>query len=160
MENNYPKAYKEVVEVLKFIPEESVKKIPQAVIDTFKARMDNDYNFKVDTNKSFEEQNLLEETKAIFANIFRDYWATPYQKERIKAKEKYDRQIIEEEKKKRYSMEDIFKNKEKIKHNKYVSLNENNDFERNLPVEIKAEKFYYKLIEFIKKIFKVKKDKI
>lgn len=160
MENNYPKAYKEVVEVLKFIPEESVKKIPQAVIDTFKARMDNDYNFKVDTNKSFEEQNLLEETKAIFANIFRDYWATPYQKERIKAKEKYDRQIIEEEKKKRYSMEDIFKNKETIKHNKYVSLNEKNNCERNLPIEIKEKKIYYKLIEFIKKIFKVKKDKI
>ena len=154
MENNYPKAYKEVVEVLKFIPKESVDKIPQAIIDTFKARMDNDYNFKVDTNKSFEEQNLLEETKAIFANIFRDYWATPYQKERIKAKEKYDRQIIEEEKKKRYSMEDIFKNKE------YIGLNEKNNFERNLPVEIKEKKIYYKLIEFMKKIFKVKKDKI
>ena len=62
------------------------------MIDTLKKKMDENYDFKVDINKSFEEQNLLDETKAILANIFRDYWATPYQKERIEAKEKYDRQ--------------------------------------------------------------------
>ena len=99
MKDNYSKAYKEVMEILKFVPKESVDKIPQTIIDTFKAKMDNEYDFKVDINKSFEEQDLLEETKAIFANIFRDFWATPYQKERIEAKEKYDRQKLEEEKK-------------------------------------------------------------
>ena len=160
MEDNYPKAYKEVMKILNFVPKESVEKIPRTMIDTFEAKMDKDYDFKVDINKSFEEQNLLEETKAIFANIFRDYWATPYQKERIKAKEKYDRQKIEYEKKKKYNTVDIFKNKELTEHIKPINLNGNNDFERNLPVEIKEEKFYYKLIEFIKKIFKVKKDKI
>ena len=54
MEDNYPRAYKEVMEILKFVPKESVDKIPQTMIDTFKAKMDNDYNFKVDTNKSLE----------------------------------------------------------------------------------------------------------
>ena len=88
MEDNYPKAYKEVIEVLNYVPQESVEKIPQSMIETFKAKMDNDYDFKVDINKSFEEQDLLEETKAIFANIFRDFWATPYQKERIEAEGK------------------------------------------------------------------------
>ena len=39
--------------------------------------------------KEFEEQEMSDITKAILANIFRDYWATPYQKERIEAKEKY-----------------------------------------------------------------------
>ena len=71
------------------------------MIDTFKAKMDVNYDFKVDINKSFEEQVLLDETKAILANIFRDYWATPYQRERIEAKEKYDRQKAEEEKRER-----------------------------------------------------------
>ena len=46
----------------------------------------------------FEEQNLLDETKAILANIFRDYWASEYQRERILAKEKYDLQKLEEKK--------------------------------------------------------------
>ena len=70
MEDNYSKAYKEVIEILNFVPKESVDKIPQRMIDTFKAKMDQNYDFKVDINKSFEEQELLDETKAIFANIF------------------------------------------------------------------------------------------
>ena len=114
MENNYPKAYKEVVEILKYVPKESVKKIPQTMIDTFNAKMDNTYNFSIDINKSFEEQELLDETKAILANIFRDYWATQYQKERIQTKERYDREKIEEEKREKYNS-DIFKAKESNK---------------------------------------------
>lgn len=45
------------------------------------------------------------------ANISRDYWATPYQKERIIAKEKYERKQLEEEKRKLYNPDDLFKNK-------------------------------------------------
>ena len=96
MKENYHKAYKEVIEILKYVPQESVNKIPKTMIETFKAKMDDNYDFKIDINKGFEEQDLLDETKAILANIFRDYWATPYQRERIIAKEKYDRQKIED----------------------------------------------------------------
>ena len=148
MEDNYPKAYKQVIEILKFVPEESAKKIPQIMIDTFKANMDTNWNYKVDINKSFEEQELLDETKAIFANIFRDYWATPYQKERIEAKEKYDRQILEKEKREQYNPDDIFK---KRQNNNIDKVEENN----NLPIEVKKEKFYEKIIDFFKKIFHI-----
>ena len=144
MEENYHKAYKEVIEILKYVPQESVDKIPKTMLETFEKNMDKDYVFNVDINKSFEEQNLLEETKDIFAVIFRDYWATPYQRERIKAKEKYDRQKIEEEKANKYNPDDIFKNKEK----------DNVVVNNNLPVEIKKENFFKKLISFIKKIIR------
>ena len=144
MEENYHKAYKEVIEILKYVPQESVNKIPKTMLETFEKKMDKDYVFNVDINKSFEEQNLLEETKDIFAVIFRDYWATLYQRERIKAKEKYDRQKIEEEKANKYNPDDIFKNKEKD------NVVENN----NLPVEIKKENFFKKLISFIKKMIR------
>lgn len=40
MEDNYAKAYKKVIEILNFVPKESVDKIPKAMIDTFKAKMD------------------------------------------------------------------------------------------------------------------------
>ena len=148
MENNYPKAYKEVIEVLKYVPRESVDKIPKTMIDTFNRKMDNNYIFSIDINKSFEEQELLEESKAILANIFRDYWATPYQKERIQAKEGYDWQKIEEEKKNNYNY-DIFK-----KNNK-TDDKENESVENNLPIEVKKEKFYNKIINFFKKIFNI-----
>jgi len=149
MENNYPKAYKEVIEVLKYVPRESVDKIPRTMIDTFNKKMDSNYIFSIDINKSFEEQELLEETKAILANIFRDYWATPYQKERIQAKERYDMEIIEEEKRAKYN-DDIFKTRKNNKiDNEEVADNTNSN---NLPIEVKKEKFYEKIINFFKKI--------
>lgn len=150
MGDNYPKAYKEVIEVLNYVPQESVEKIPQSMIETFKAKMDKDYNFIVDINKSFEEQDLLDETKAIFANIFRDYWATPYQKERILEKEKYDRQKLENEKVQKYNPDDIFKKKQQIRENETAE-----NYDENLPMEVKKENLYRKIINFFKRFFHI-----
>lgn len=113
MEDNYQKAYKEILEILKYVPEESVKKIPQEMRDMFEKEQLKTYDFQIDTSKTFEEQELLEETKAILANIFRDYWATDYQRERILAKEDYDKQKREEERRKKYNPDDIFKKRKK-----------------------------------------------
>ena len=152
MIDNYQKAYKEVIEILKYVPQESVEKIPDEMINMFKTKMDKNWNFIVDINKPFEEQELLEETKAIFANIFRDYWATPYQKERIEAQEKYELDKIEEEKRKTYNPDDIFKK------NKVQKLEEESkEYENNLPVEVKKEKFFKRLIGFITSFLKKKK---
>ena len=88
-------------------------------------------------------------TKAILANIFRDYWATPYQKERIEAKEKYDLNKLEEEKREKYNPDNIFKYKE-----------EKVDIENtNIPMEIKKETFLEKLISFIKGLFNKNNNK-
>lgn len=152
MEDNYSKAYKEVIEILKYVPQESVNKIPQTIIYTFQAKMDKDYNFQVDINKSFEQQEILEETKAILANIFRDYWATPYQKERIKTKEKNDRQKLEEEKRMKYNPDDIFTKTQRNIENENVEKVEN--YSDNLPAEVK-ETFYKKIINFFKKLFRL-----
>ena len=73
--------------------------------------MNKDYDFKIDTTKTLEEQNLSKEAKAIIANIFKKYWATDYQKERIEAKEKYDIEQMEKEKYQKYNPDDIFKNR-------------------------------------------------
>lgn len=145
MNDNYPKAYKEVIEILKYVPKESVDKIPKEMLETFKIKMDNNYKFKIDFNKSFEEQEILEETKAILSNIFRDYWATPYQKERIIAKEKYDRQKIEQEKAEKYNPDNIFKEKNVEPEKEKIT---------ELPIEYK-EKFFEKIIKFFKRLFKL-----
>ncbi len=148
MEDKYPKAYKQVIEILKYAPQEIVDKIPQEMIKTFKANMDDKYDFRIDINKTFEEQDLLEETKAILANIFRDYWATPEQKERILEKEKNDREIEENIKREKYNPDNLFKKKQKV-------IQQNEEIQNNLPVEIKKEKFYKKIINFMKKIFHI-----
>lgn len=136
MEKNYNKAYTEILEILKYLPKESRNKIPSEMLEMFKIKHDKNYKFVINIDKSFGEQNLLDETKAILANIFRDYWATPYQREQILAKENYDRQKLEEEKLQKYNPNNLFKKTENF-----------------FPIEIEHEKFHTKLIKFIKKIF-------
>lgn len=111
MEDTYERAYTEVIELLKHFPKEDVEKIPREKLKIYLENMDKTYHYEVDTNKTFEEQKMSSKTKAIFANIFRDYWATDYQRERILAKEKYDLELLEEEKRKKYNPDDLFKKK-------------------------------------------------
>lgn len=144
MEDNYAKAYKEIVEILKYVPEESVNKIPKEMRDMFEAKQLKTYNFQIDIEKTFEEQEILEETKAILANIFRDYWATEYQRERILEKEKYDLKKLEIEKANRYNT-DVFLVR---------NIKEKPQVTNNLPVKYK-EKFYQKILDFFKSFFNI-----
>lgn len=111
IEDNYAKAYREVIEILKYIPEESVNKIPKEIRKIFEEKQSKSYNFQIDIEKPFEEQKLLTETRAILANLYRDYLATPSQKEKIIAKEKIEKEKEDDEKRKKYNIDNLFKNK-------------------------------------------------
>jgi hypothetical protein len=143
-----PKAYKECIEILKYIPKEEYNKIPSYIIDKLKREMDSEYFYKVTHFEDFENQEMLEETKTILAVLFRDYWATEQQREKIKAKENYDIQLLEEEKRKKYNPDDIFKsNQIKLEKN----ANENSHEETQL-IEYK-ESIFTKIKNIILKIF-------
>lgn len=144
----YANAYSEVLEVLNNMSKEDYNKIPKDMLEMFKTNCNNEYQFRYDLNKKFEQQEISKRAKLILAILFRDYWATPYQKERIQAKERYDWQKIEEEKKNNYN-HDIFKKNNKIDNK------ENESIENNLPIEVKKEHFYNKIINFFKKIFNI-----
>lgn len=154
IEDNYSKAYKEIVEILKYVPEESVNKIPKEMRDMFETEQLKTYDFQIDTEKTFEEQELLEETKAILANIFRDYWATDYQKAKIVEKENQDRKECERKKREIYNPNDIFKNRntnnDNISQNIQEQLSE--EYNKNLPTEVQKQNIFKKLLNFIKKI--------
>lgn len=108
---NYAKAYKEVIEVLKYTKRADVNKIPIYRILLWKTNMKKDYDFKIDPSKKIEDQNLSAEARAIIANIFKKYWATDEQRQRIEAKQKYDLEQIEIEKKAKYNYDNLFKNR-------------------------------------------------
>ena len=152
MEDNYAKAYKEIVEILKYVPKESVNKIPKEMRDMFETEQLKTYNFQIDTGKTFEEQELLEETKAIFANIFRDYWATDYQKDKIIEKENQDREEYERQKREIYNPNDIFKNKNTLTNNKNIQEKLNEEYNKNLPIEVQKQNIFQRLISFMKKL--------
>ena len=89
--NKLPKAYKEVYEILKYIPEEDYKKIPKSMIKVIEKGMDKSYEFKVTEFEDFQKQEMLKETECILAIFCRDYWATEKEKDRIFMSEEQDR---------------------------------------------------------------------
>lgn len=143
MKENYPKACKEILEILKYMPPNDVEKIPKEMIKAFEYEMDSNYKFEINEDSDFSKLELLDETRAILTNIFRDYWATPKQKEKIIEKQNYSRQKYEDQKKAKYNPDTIFAQKEE----------ENDVKENNLPIEIKKESFIVKLYNFIKNLF-------
>ena len=148
-DKEYAIAYKEVLEILKYIPEEDFKKLPNNVLELYKENCDKDYSFSYDPEKTLEEQNVSKRARAIIGILFRDYWATPTQKQKIISRQRYERRKLEEEKKLKYhNILDQNKSMKIINNNN----NEEKDRINNLPVEIKKENYLRKLVTIIKKI--------
>lgn len=138
----YANAYSEVLEILKFISDEDYEKIDKEMIDLFETNYNKEYIFEYDPDKTLDEQNVSKIAKTIIAILFRDYWATDVQREKILAKEKYDLEKIEEEKRSIYNPDNIFKNKEE----KTTIENTENV---NLPMEIKKESIFRRILNKI-----------
>lgn len=149
VDSKYGIAYSEVLEILKHIPIEDYNKIPKNEIELFETYANNDYTFNYDTNKTLEEQNVSDITKGIIILLFRNYWATEKQRNKIIAKQNYDRMKLEEKKKEKYNTDNIFINKHK---NSSIDILENKQ-EKSL-VKIDDMKWYKKIWRRIKNFFR------
>ena len=145
----YANAYSEVLEILKYISKEDYEKIPNSKIELFETNYNKEYVFKYDPNKTLDEQNVSKTAKAIIAILFRDYWATEIQKEKIINKQNYDRMKLEEEKRTRYNSDNLFKNNEKK-----VIMNDVEKEEELALTEANDIKWYKKVWRFLIKFFR------
>ncbi len=144
----YADAYKEVLDILKYVPKEDFEKIPKKKIEMFSKCANYDHNFEYNPDITLQEQNVSDIAQTIIAILFRDYWATDEQREKIVAKEKYDMELLEREKKEKYNPDDLFKNNiEPIIENKSVSA------EKSL-VTVSDIKWYKKVWKFITNFLK------
>ena len=109
--NNRRNAYTEVYTILQDLDEEEYNKIPPKVIKAIEENRNFEYKFELDDDLELKEQTLLPQTKAILFNLFRDYLATPEQKQKIIKMQNEERAKIELKKKQMYNSE-IFPNKE------------------------------------------------
>lgn len=144
----YANAYSEVLEILKFISKEDYEKIPENKIELFELNSNKEYKFVYNPEKTLDEQNVSKRAKAIIGILFRDYWATEVQREKIIRKQKNDRLILEEQKKSVYDVENIFKKR-----------NLNNETEVKEEVTemiVYKESIIKKVINKIKRLFKIK----
>lgn len=147
-EEDYRKAFKEVLVILKYIPITEYEKIPVEIIENLKNKADNTYEFTLDFGKNLNEQNISEITKAMLENFYRDYWVTDVEKQKILEEEHTEREEIEEEKRQKYNPDDIFKN-QKITQESTENKAPNLDL-----IEIKEKNIFEKILEKIKNLFK------
>ena len=150
MINAYKRAYTEVIEIIKYFPNEEYAKIPLEKINYYKENMDKDYNFQINPNIELEKQNISREANAILVTLFNDYFATDRQKEILNNLLKQNQQKLEKQKQEKYNPSNLFM-QSKTQQQNTVTLQKNNS-ESSL-VEIK-EKFFTNFINFIKNIFK------
>lgn len=142
MVNSYAKAYTEVLEIISHFSKEEYSKIPERKIKYFKENMDKNYIYTINPEKDLSMQYISKEANAILISLFRDYFATESQKERLKELLNKNQEVSDENKRKKYNPDDIF-HKEKIDNNR-----KNDEIQI---LEIK-ESFFSKFIQFIKRL--------
>lgn len=150
MTDEYRNACTEVYTILSYLNEEEYSKISPNVIKVIKENRNMEYIFDIDWDIELKEQKLLTETRAILFNIFRDYLATPEQKEKIINMQEKERQENELKKREKYNS-DIFQNKKVYRKEENIQKIENDN---NKDMIVYKENFFSKIINKIKRIFK------
>ncbi len=135
----YREAFTEVNEILKYLSENLLRKIPKEIIDNIKENMSTSYELEYDNTKGLNEQNLKQETRAILSVIYRDYICDENIKQEIIQKDR--KEWFELEKKKGYGNTNIFK-KQNI---------QNKDIEENKALQVvRKQNIIIKIIDKIK----------
>jgi len=137
--NEFRDACAEINVILENMNNEEIEKVPIKLRNFFK-KVSSQTNFYIDEKIPLEQQ-IKKKTKDILIVLYRNYWC--------QEKEKFDEMLRENEVnhqkklREKYNPDDIFKRKQ-----------ENNSIENiNLPVEVKEEVVFYKIIRFIKGLF-------
>ena len=150
--NKYASELKEVYMIINTLEDDDYNKIPKITIQAIEENMNEDYEYEIDENIKLEDNPMLEGTKEILFNLYRDYLATEEQKQKIINMQKEDRLKLENNKEELYDL-DVFKNKS-------IKFKENNNEIKNRKIDGKTEIINYKdniftrIIKFIKNIFR------
>lgn len=155
MTNSYSRACTEVLALLKYyLKDDDYNKIPKDVIAFYEKNKDINYEYKIDTSLTLEEQQISEKANAIIVTIFRDYFASETQKEKLERILINNDKVIEERKREQYNPNDIFKN------NKIEEIEEEQTIEDTQMIEYREENILNKIINKIKGFFeKIKSRK-
>lgn len=145
MNRAYEEAFVEVDEILKMMPIDLLSKIPmkfRQVISENKAK-----DYKVEIKEPLEEEKLKEETVVILGLIYRDFLASPDEREELQLKDAEELKRIEMEMQQQYDIDNVFK-KRKTSSEQEVATD---------MIVYREQGFLKKLFNLIKGIFKKNK---
>lgn len=146
----YQNAYKEVLEIIKFLPKKDYEKIPKEKIEYFENNQNEKHEFKFEVSKPLENQNISREANAIILNLFHDYFLDDKQKGRLKEMLYENERKYEESIREKYNPNNIFKQNINVEQ---IQTNEDILHPNNLPMEISKENIFTRMIKFLKNIF-------
>ena len=114
-ETDYAKAYKELYILLHYVPENYLEKLPAELVHHIEQNMDQDYDYDVNPDLSYRDNEKSYMTSLVLGNLFRDYWANPAQKEFLINKELKDKEDYEILVRELFDPNQVFVNHEEVK---------------------------------------------
>lgn len=116
-EKEYKIALAEVDEIIYFMEEEIVSKIPNSFKNFVKENKDKNYISNINPYMPLKEQDLKPETQAMISLIYTSYIADEKEKENFKNKAQEEYNEIERKKIEKYSPDNIFNKKDRLERN-------------------------------------------
>lgn len=143
---NTKQAYSEVDEFIELLDDIHKNEIPKKIRDFFREEKDTSYVKNINPKIHIGKQNLKDETLAIIALLNLEYWCKDEEeKERLKKIYFENEQKYQEDLRKKYNPENLFKNKGKEVKNIILASQE--------MISYKPKSLIQKLFEKIKSIF-------
>lgn len=96
----------EVNVILNHLSKEDYQKIPSTIIQAIKENMDKEYIWEYDETKELEDQDVNRDTIAILSHINTEYLLNDEQKEYMEKLYELNEKKLEDEKNKKYSVDD------------------------------------------------------
>ena len=146
MMNTNAKMYSEVDGVLNSMDEEYRNKVPQTLKNLILKNKDNSMKIRYDMAMPLTEQNISKEALSMIALIHLNYWCKN-EEEKAELNRIFKENAIknEEERRLKYSPDNIFKNKKEAVHKEEAS--------QNMQMVEYKENVFKRVINFIKSIF-------
>jgi len=144
----YNKRLVEVDVVLNHLSEEDYKKIPKEILQVIKENKDKEYIWEYDETKELKEQGLSRDTIAFLMYLNMEYLLNDKQKKIMQEINVLKERKLEEERAKKYSVDNLFKNNNSQKE----EIKKIEETQEKALVEYK-ESFFTKIINRIRKFF-------
>ncbi len=108
----YIQANTEIKCLLKYFPIYYIKKLPSKLLEMIYRNSDEKYNIDVDLKKDLKNQNISKKTKDMLAVLTYNYWSSENEKKDIIERLNENEHNYQEELRKKYNADNIFKNRE------------------------------------------------
>ena len=146
---DYNKRLAEVDEILNYLSEEDLQKIPEEIRQIIKENKDKQYFWEYDETKELKDQGLNHDTIVILSYLNMEYLLNEEQKKLMQEIYKLNERKTEDQKLKKYSSDDLFK-KSKLEDEK---KEKEEQIQENFLVAYK-ESFFTKIVNKIKSLLK------